>query len=148
MGVDLRAALVGSDRARSVRGLTAAGGLTLSVLAASVLPASVGAVLEPGLVVVGFGLACWWAYRNSGLAVSVAFVLGPVLARLAYWVAYYSWLRTGRAQPVALPLSFGGRGAWTLWIPLAVLLGVVAFGVGVLLRRVRAFADTGTRSSA
>ena len=86
-------------------------------------------VLEHVLVIVGFGLASWWAYDNSGLAVSVALVGAPVAARLTY----YWWLYLDQPSPVALPLSFGGSGAWKLWIPLALLLGVIAFGLGVTL---------------
>ncbi|WP_276260956.1 hypothetical protein [Haloglomus litoreum] len=144
MDIDLRAALVGSDRERSLAGVAVAAGLYLLVLTLSMLPVSVGAVLEPGLVVVGVGLAGWWAYENSGFAVAVALVLFPVLARLTY----YSWLYAGRALPVALPLSFGGGGAWEMWVPLAVGLGTVAFGLGVLARWGRRVASGRTRSVA
>jgi hypothetical protein len=118
-------------------GVTVAAGLygTVLVLSFAAELDSVpgfGAVIEPGGVLAGILFAGWWAFRNSGLAVSVSLVLGPVLGRLTY----YSWVYAGRrAMPVALPLSFGGHGAWELWVPLAVLLGLLAFGAGVVLRR-------------
>jgi hypothetical protein len=130
MEIDLRIALVGTDRERSLQGILVATGVSALVLVISFLPLSAGAFVEPGLVIVGFGLASWWAYDNSGLAVSVALVGAPVAARLTY----YWWLYLDQPSPVALPLSFGGSGAWKLWIPLALLLGVIAFGLGVTLR--------------
>lgn len=81
-------------------------GLAVLVLIVSVLPLAAGAVVEPGLVVVGFGLASWWAYDNSGIAVSVILVLAPVVARLTY----FWWLYPGQ-PPVSLPLSFVGHAA-------------------------------------
>jgi hypothetical protein len=138
MEVDLGAALVGSDRDRSLQGLLVALGLSAVVLVLSVLPLAAGAFVEPGLVVVGVGLSGWWAYDNSGLVVSVGLVLAPVVARLTY----YRWRYLDEPAPVALPLSFGGHGAWEMWVPLAVLLGVVAFEVGVLARWGRRFAAT------
>ncbi|ESP89056.1 hypothetical protein [Candidatus Halobonum tyrrellensis] len=134
MRTDFPTLLVGADRDRSVRGVTVAAGLFAVVLVVSLLPLAVGAVVEPGLVV-GFGLAAWWAYDDGGLAVSVALVVLPVAGRLTY----YWWYYLDRPAPPALPLSFGGHGAWEAWVPLAVLLGAVAFGVGTLLRCVRRF---------
>lgn len=137
MEVDLRAALAGSDRVRSLAGLTVATGLYAGVLGlsfAAELPGvpGLGAVLEPGGVLAGVALAGWWAYRNSGLAVSIALVLGPVLGRLSYhaWATAYG----GEPAVVALPLSFQGHGSWELWVPLAALLGALAFAAGVLVR--------------
>jgi len=127
-----------------MQGVLATAGVSVLVLAVSFLPFAAGAVVEPGLVAVGFGLAIWWAYDNSGLAVSVLLVAGPVSARLAY---YWS-LHRGRPVPVALPLSFEGTGAWEMWVPLALSLGCVAFGTGVILRRARQFAAGGFRSVA
>ncbi|PSP97330.1 hypothetical protein BRC89_11555 [Halobacteriales archaeon QS_4_70_19] len=137
MEVDLRAAIVGVDRVRSLEGATVATGLYALVLGGSFLgelPAmpGLGAVLEPGGVLAGVTLAGWWAYRNSGLVVSAALVLGPVLGRLTY----YAWLFAyeERGAPVALILSFGGSGSWEFWMPFAVLLGALAFGGGVAVR--------------
>lgn len=143
MRTDFPTTLVGADRDRSVRGVVVAAGLSAVVLVVPFLPLAVGWVVEPGLVVVGFGLTAWWAYDNSGLAVSVAPVSLPVAGRLTY----YWWYYLGRPAPVALPLSFGGHGAWETWVPLAAFLGTVAFGVGALLRRVRRFVG-GDRSGA
>lgn len=137
----LRTVLIGRGLHHSLRGIAIAAGMYGFVLLASFLPISVGELLEPGLVVVGIGLASWWAYNNSGVAVCVSLVLFPVLGRLTY----YSWLYTGRPSPVALPLSFNGTGAWAMWIPLSVVLGVVAFGVGAFLRRVNSSVETGTQ---
>lgn len=135
MEIDLHTALVGTDRERSLQGILVAAGVSALVLVISFLPLSAGAIVEPGLVIVGFGLASWWAYDNSGLTVSVTLMLAPVVARLTY----YWWLYLGQPSPVALPLSFGGAGAWEMWIPLALLLGVIAFEAGVILRWGRRF---------
>ena len=135
MAVDIRTALFGRDRERSLQGVLVAAGVSALVLVVSFLPLAAGAVLEPGLVVAGVGLASWWAYDNSGLAVSVTLILAPVVARLTY----YWWLYLDQPSPVALPLSFGGAGAWEMWVPLALLLGVIAFGAGVTLRWGRRF---------
>ena len=142
MNIDLRTLLIGRNTHHSLTGVVVASGLFGAVLLTSFLPVSVGWVLEPGLVVTGFGLAGWWAYRNSGLAVSVTLVLFPVLGRLSY----YSWLYAGRPSPVALPLSFSGIGAWEMWVPVAIFLGSAAFGVGSLLRWVNPSSEKGTRS--
>jgi len=136
MEVNLRIALFGSDQERSVQGVLMAAGVSALVLGISFLPVAAGAIVEPGLVIVGFGLASWWAYDNSGLAISALLVLASVAARLTY----YWWLSLGQPSPVALPLSFDGIGAWEMWVPLALLLGVTAFGAGVILRWGRKFA--------
>jgi hypothetical protein len=144
MGIDCRVALVGADRTRSAQGVLTAAGLFGLVLAVSAFPIGATGAVATGLVVAGFGLASWWAFDNSGLAVSVALVSAPVLARLTYnW-----WRYLGEPAPVALPLSFGGHGAWAMWVPLALLLGGVAFAVGAVLRRGRRFAAGPTEVSA
>jgi len=135
MGIDPRTALFGSDQERSLQGVLIAVGVSALVLVISFLPLAAGAVVEPGLVIVGFVLASWWGYNNSGLAISVLIMIAPVIARLTY----YWWLYLDQPTPVALPLSFGGAGAWEMWIPSALLLGVIAFGAGVILRRGRQF---------
>ncbi|WP_276273050.1 hypothetical protein [Haloarcula litorea] len=144
MGTDLRAAALGADLDRSLQGVLVAVGLSLLVLVVSFLPVAAGAVVEPGLVIVGFGLASWWAYDNSGLVVSVALVSGPVVARLTY----FWWLSLGRPTPVTLPLSFAGQGAWAMWLPVALSLGVVAFAAGVVVRRGRRLVPLAARSGA
>ena len=131
MEIDIRTALVGTDRERSLQGVLVAAGVSSLVLVISFLPLAAGAIVEPGLVILGFLLASWWGYDNSGLAISVTLMLAPVIARLAY----YWWLHLDQPSPIALPLSFSGVGAWDLWVPLALLLGVIAFGTGVVLRR-------------
>jgi hypothetical protein len=137
MGADLRASLLGSDWEQSLAGVTVAASLYAVVLALSFvaeLPGvpGLGALLEPGGVLAGVALAGWWAYRKGGLVVSVALVLGPVLGRLTYhaWAIAYG----GEPAVVALPLSFQGHGSWELWVPFAALLGLLAFGGGVLAR--------------
>jgi hypothetical protein len=133
MEIDLPTAVLGSDTSRSWQGILVGVGLSVLVLIVSFLPLSAGAVVEPGLVIAGFGLASWWAYENSGLAISMVLVTGPVIARLTY----FWWLYLGRAAPVSLPLSFAGHGAWEMWIPVALSLGVIAFVTGVVARRSR-----------
>jgi hypothetical protein len=133
METDIQAALLGADLIRSIQGMLVAVGLSVLVVLISFLPFAAGPVVEPGLVFVGFGLASWWAYDNSGLAVSVALVSGPVIARLTY----FWWLYRGRPAPVALPLSFAGHGAWEMWLPVALSLGIIAFVTGLGIRRTR-----------
>jgi len=131
MEIDLQAAILGTDLSRSLQGILVAAGFSVLVLVISFLPLAAGAVVEPGLVVIGFGLASWWAYDNSGFAVCLSLVSGPVIARLAY----FWWLYLGRPAPVSLPLSFSGHGAWEMWLPVTLLLGVIAFITGVAVRR-------------
>jgi len=141
--IDLRPAVFGRDRHRSAQGVLVAVGVSALTLVVSFLPVAAGAIVEPGLVVLGFLLAGWWAYDNSGLAISVTLVVAPVVARLAsHW-----WVYLDQPSPVALPLSFGGAGAWQMWVPLALLLGGTAFGTGVVLRRGRKLA-AGTAGTA
>lgn len=135
MEIDLRTALLGSDQKQSLQGVLVAAGVSAFVLVISFLPLAAGALVEPGLVIAGFGLASWWAYDNSGLVVSVTLILAPVVARLTY----YWWLYLDQPSPVALPLSFSGTGAWEMWVPLALLLGAIAFAAGVILRWGRQF---------
>lgn len=147
MAVDLRAALLGSDREQSLAGVTVAAVLYAVVLAFSVAPEllplpGLGAVLEPAGGLAGVALAGWWAYRNSGLVVSVVLVLGPVLGRLTYYAWLFAYHRSG--SPVALVGSFGGAGSWEFWVPFAVLLGVLAFGGGVLVRWGQRVVDEGS----
>jgi hypothetical protein len=151
MDVDLRGALLGSDREQSLAGVTVAAGLYAAVLALSFAPGllpvpGLGAVVEPGCVLASIALAGWWAYRNSGLVVSVALVLGPVLGRLTYYAWLFAYHRP--SSPVALIGSFGGAGSWGFWVPFAVLLGVLAFGGGVLVRWGRQAVDRRSRSAA
>lgn len=133
METDLQAVVLGNDLNRSLQGILCAAGLSVLVLLASFLPIAAGAIIEPGLVIVGFGLASWWAYDNDGFVVCLALVSGPVIARLTY----FWWLYLGRPAPVALPLSFSGHGAWEMWLPVGLALGTVAFAVGVAVRRTR-----------
>jgi hypothetical protein len=86
-------------------------------------------------VLFGVLLSTAFAYRKSGLLVSWLLVLGPVCGPLAF----YGWLTMSEQQaPVALVLSFYGHGAAAFWIPTALFLGSIGFGVGVLLRWVAA----------
>ena len=144
MEIDLRTALLGRDQDRSVQGVLLAVAVSALILIISFLPVAVGAIVEPALVIAGLVLASWWAYDNSGLAISVILVIAPVVARLTY----YWWYYRDQPSPIALPLSFGGAGAWEMWVPLALLLGVIAFGAGVTLRRARRFAAGKTNTVA
>lgn len=72
MMTDLRTVLFGSDQNRSLQGVLTAVGVSALVLLISVVPLAVGTIVEPGLVVLGFLLASWWAYDNSELAISVS----------------------------------------------------------------------------
>lgn len=81
----------------------------------------------------GVVLASVFAYRNSGLLVSWLLVFGPVSAPILYTETL---IASGDPVGIALPLSLVGVGVAGFWIPTAVLLGTLAFGVGVALRRV------------
>jgi hypothetical protein len=59
METDLRVAILGSDLDRSLQGMVVAAGFSVLVLVVSFLPLAAGAVVEPGLVIAGFGLASW-----------------------------------------------------------------------------------------
>jgi hypothetical protein len=144
MEIDLRTAVFGCDQDRSLQGVLMAVGVSALILLISFLPVAVAAIVEPGLVLVGLVLAGWWAYDNSGIAISLILMTAPVTARLTY----YWWLYRDQPSPVGLPLSFGGVGAWKMWVPLALLLGVIAFGAGVILRRGRQFATGKSRTVA
>lgn len=82
-------------------------------------------------IVAGVVLASVSAYRNSGLLISWLLVFGPVSAPVLYTEAL---IAAGETVPVALPLSLVGVGVAGFWVPTAVLLGTLAFGVGVALR--------------
>ncbi|QLD88218.1 hypothetical protein HWV07_03885 [Natronomonas salina] len=83
------------------------------------------------LIVAGVALASVSAYRNSGLLISWVLVFAPVSAPILYTEAL---IASGETVPVALPLSLVGVGVAGFWVPTAVLLGTLAFGVGVALR--------------
>jgi hypothetical protein len=142
MRIDLRVAMLGINQDRSRQGILVAIGLAVLVLVVSVFSLVADPAVEAGLVLVGFGLASWWAYDNSGLVVSVSLVLAPVVARLTYFWRQY----VEQPAPVSLPLSFEGHGAWEMWVPLALLLGVVAFVFGVSIRRSHRFITLYTKS--
>lgn len=82
-------------------------------------------------IVAGVILAGVSAYRNSGLLVSWLMVLGPVSAPILYTQVL---IASGSPVPVALPLSLVGAGVAGFWIPTAVVLGSLAFALGIALR--------------
>lgn len=83
------------------------------------------------IILGGVVLASVFAYRNSGLLISWLLVFGPVSAPILYTRVL---IASGTPVPVALPLSLVGVGVAGFWIPTAVLLGALAFAVGVGLR--------------
>lgn len=82
-------------------------------------------------ILAGVVLAGVSAYWNSGLLVSWLLVFGPVSAPILYTEAL---IASGEPVGFALPLSLVGVGVAGFWIPTAILLGTLAFGVGVALR--------------
>lgn len=133
--IDVRAALLGRDSAAARRTLAAAVGLLVLSGAATLLVRTVDYPLDGRtnfvLVAIAGLFAGWSAYRNSGLLVSVALVLAVVGGVLGSDVLVGG---ADRVAPVALPLSFRGRGAAEFWLPAACFVGTVAFGVGVAVR--------------
>jgi hypothetical protein len=91
------------------------------------------------LVLAAVVLAAASAYRRGGLVASWLVTLAPVGGALAA----YAWVMGQEGpSPVALPGSFYGQGAGSFWVPTALLLGTLAFGCGVLARRLASgFAD-------
>ena len=132
----LQGAALGVDSRERRRGLLAAAALTTLTAAVAFVSElaslSAGKLSLYGFVLVGGALAAVSAYRNFGLAVIWFLTLAPVLGPLA---VYRGFMYVYESVPVALPLSFYGTGAGGFWIPTALLLGTLAFGVGVAARR-------------
>lgn len=79
----------------------------------------------------GVGFSVVSAYHHSGLIVSWLLVLGPVCGPLAF----YQWLmRRDGTAPVGLIGSFYGYGAPGFYVPLAFVLGTLAFGFGIFVQ--------------
>lgn len=127
-----------------MRWVLVAGGLFVLSGAAAVarefssLPVDV-AVLSL-FVLAALPLAAVAAYRDGGLVVCWVLAFAPAAGPLTV----YAWIMSQEGpSPVALPASFDGQGAHAFWIPTALLLGTLAFGLGVLVR----WARTGVRAS-
>ena len=84
-----------------------------------------------GFVLLGAALAAITAYRNSGLLICCLLTLAPAVGPLA---VYRGFRYVRGSGPVALPGSFRGIGAAAFWIPVALLLGAVAFSAGAAAR--------------
>jgi hypothetical protein len=65
MKIDLRTALVGSDRERSLQGVLLAAGVSALVLVISFLPLTAGAIVEPGI-------DCILMYMGDGIPLASA----------------------------------------------------------------------------
>lgn len=142
--VDLRRAILGADSTVTRTALGVAFGLFsvagVVVLVREFTSLSPGIELSYLFVLLGLALAAVSAYHNSGLVVSWILAFAPAAGPLAV----YAWIMSQeRASPVALPASFDGQGAASFWVPAALLLGTLGFGLGVLGRWVsNALADT------
>lgn len=127
--------IVGIDPALTKKGILGALGLfvlSLALISSHELfsiPDNIGGLYV--LIVAGVVLAGVSAYQNSGLLISWLLVSGPVSVPILYTEAL---IAAGETVPVALPLSLVGVGVAGFWVPTAVLLGTLAFGVGVALR--------------
>lgn len=83
------------------------------------------------VVILGVCLAVVSAYQNRGLVVSWLLVGAPVGGAMLFEMWTH---RADSAGYVALPLSFYGRGALAMWVPIIFLVGVGAFCLGVIGR--------------
>lgn len=133
--INIRRYIVGIDPALTKKGVFGSIGLFVLSIALIVsyelfsVPENVGGLYL--IIVAGVVLAGMSAYRNSGLLVSWLLVFGPVSAPILYTQIL---IASGTPIPVALPLSLVGVGVAGFWIPTAVFLGTLAFGVEVALR--------------
>ena len=130
--ISARDAAFGADPAVTRGILTVAGGLFALTALLALLGelATLPGGLRPlyGLVLLGAVLAAVAAYRNSGLIVSWLLAFAPAAGALAVRrVVFFD-------GAVAVPGSFGGTGAAEFWVPVALLFGTLAFGVGVAAR--------------
>lgn len=133
--IDVRRSIVGIDPDLTKKGVVGSIGLFLLSIALISshelfsVPDNIGGLYL--IIVAGVVLAGVSAYRNSGLLISWLLVFGPVLAPILYTRVL---IASGSSVPIALPLSLVGVGVAGFWIPTAILLGTLAFGVGVTLR--------------
>ena len=133
--VKMRNHIVGIDPDLTRKGVIGSIGLFVLSIALIIsyelisVPGNIGGLYL--FIVVGVVLAGVSAYWNSGLLISWLLIFGPVSAPLLYTKAL---IASGEPVGVALPLSLVGVGVASFWIPTAVLLGTLAFGVGVVLR--------------
>lgn len=135
--INVRRSIVGIDPDLTKKGIV--GAVVLFVISTGLIighelfsvPDNVGGLYL--IIAAGVVLAAVSAYRNSGLLISWLLVFGPVSAPILYTQVL---IASGSSVPIALPLSLVGVGVAGFWIPTAVLLGTLAFGVGVALRLV------------
>jgi len=131
----VRDSVLGGDQGARRRALLVAAaltGFTASVALVSELASlPAGKLSLYGFPLVGAVLAGASAYRNSGLLVCWLLALAPVVGPL---VVYRAFMFVRESVAVALPLSFYGVGAGGVWLPVALLLGTLAFCAGVAAR--------------
>lgn len=85
------------------------------------------------LVVAGTLFACFTAYHQSGILLSWAQSLGAVSGVvLMYW--NFRTFGPLSGVPVEPPYFVYGLNAVEFWIPTGIILGTLAFGIGVSLR--------------
>lgn len=133
----VRRDLLGDRHSVTQTGVGSAAGLFLLSLAAAAASSALSHTVRTEvlylLVLCGVVLAVAFAYANGGLLVSWALVLGPA----GGGVTFHWWQTLGETSVVALPLSFGGRGAVAFWLSFSLLLGTVGWGVGVFAGGIR-----------
>lgn len=86
------------------------------------------------LVGVGTFFACYAAYHSGGVLLSWAMTLGAVSGAVFQYWSFRKGATFG-AVPLEAPYFVYGYNANEFWIPVGFLLGTVAYGIGVSLRR-------------
>lgn len=134
--IDLRRSIVGTTN-RKIR-LGVVGGIILFLTSLSYLASkftfgfpetTAGFYL---LVGIGAFLACYSAFKNYGILISWALTIGAISGPVVVYLGF----RTGGMGlvPSERPLYIHGFTAVEFWIPVGLLLGTVAFAIGVTFR--------------